>query len=180
MVKQAINQRARRPVEGVPFDVNPLGIDRNLFKEKREDSQQELTRKLILEAFDKLDKNQKYGKPFKTLMPKNILTPWDHQTVGGLRKIATVLGDHMADWVEQALEWAQRIANGETWEAVCNKPDTANWHRMIMWKNGYSRSVGGSRKCEVSHCKPASKVDSYDFDDGSIISIAVPLVVLYK
>ena len=31
----------------------------------------------------------------------------------------------MADWVEQAFEWAQRISNGESWKTICNDADTA-------------------------------------------------------
>lgn len=137
-------QRPMRPTEGVPFEVNPLDIDRNLFQEKRKDSRQEWTRQLILEAFTKMDEDPtRYGKPFKTLMPEKT---WRWKYVSDLIELAKNLGDHDADWVEQALEWAQRISNGETWEDICNNPDTANWYRLVKWKNGYYRLVGGSRK----------------------------------
>ena len=164
----------RGPEEGVRFEVNPQGIDRSLFEKERKDQRQETTRQRILEAFAKMDKKPaKYGKPFKTLMPAKT---WEWKTVGELKKLATKLGDHNADWVEQALEWAQRIQNGETWEAICNEADTANWYRLVVWKNGYARFVGGSRKGS-SH-RPASDVSSIIYYSGGV-GCTVPLVVLY-
>ena len=167
-------ERPMHPTEGVPFEVNPF-IDRNLFQEKREDRRQEWTRQLILEAFAMVDENpKKYGKPFKTLMPEKTWQSW--KKVGELIDIAYKLGNHEADWVEQALEWAQRIFNGETWEDICNNPDTANWYRLVKWKNGYYRLVGGSRGPNI--VTPASHVISNDFGSSFGILYTVPLVVL--
>ena len=164
----------QRPTEGVPFEVNPLGIDRNLFQENRKDSRQEWTRQLILEAFTKMDEDPtRYGKLFKTLMPEKT---WNWKFVSDLIELADNLGGHVADWIEQALEWAQRISNGETWENICNNPDTANWYRLVKWKNGYYRLVGGSRK--DNDYSPASYVVSFSYDSSSKIYFAVPLVVL--
>jgi len=91
---------------------------------------------------------------------------------------STQIGDHMANWVEQALEWAQRIANGEAWKDICNKADTANWYRLVIWKNGCARLVGGSREDYVN--SPASDISGSTFFDLSFIIRAVPLVVLYE
>ena len=176
--KKSTQQEAntiQRPTEEIPFEVNPLEIDRNLFKQVRGDSKQELTRQLILEAFAKVDEYpKKYGKPFKTLMPKKT---WTGKNVRELIELANNLGDHDADWVEQALEWAQRISNGETWEDVCNNPDTANWYRMVKWKNGYYRLVGGSRLSISNY--PASDVYNDFYHSDNEIYGTVPLVVLY-
>ena len=169
-------RRPTRPEEGVPYLVNPSEIDWTLFKTERGNVRQESTRKLILEAHTFVDEYpQRYGKPFYTLIPNKT---WDNKTVGGLRELATNLGDHMADWVEQALEWAQRITNGETWEDVCNKADTAKWYRLIDWKGSYARLVGGSRK--GYNDGPASDVFLDNCVSGDSLSITVPLVVLYK
>jgi len=169
-------QKPTRPTEGVPFEVNPSGIDRSLFQKEREDKWQEIIRQHILEAFAKMDENPgKYGKPFKTLI---LAKTWEWKTVGELRKLATKLGDHMANWVEQFLEWAQRIQNGETWEAICNEADTANWFRLLEWKDGYARLVGGSREGDNSN--PASYVNFSIYYSSNIVFHAVPLVVLYK
>ena len=169
-------RRLTRPEEGVPYLVNPSEIDWTLFKTERGNVRQESTRKLILEAHTFVDEYpQRYGKPFYTLIPNKT---WDNKTVGGLRELATNLGDHMADWVEQALEWAQRITNGETWEDVCNKADTAKWYRLIDWKGSCARLVGGSRI--VSNDRPASAVYVCDYNSGYRIGCTVPLVVLYK
>ena len=165
---------AQRPTEGKLFKVDPLSIDQALFKKKRSDSRQEATRQHILEAFEEVKKNSKYAKPFKTLMPEKT---WNSKTVSELKELASSLGDHNADWVEQALEWAQRIANGEAWEEICNKPDTANWYRLVVWKNGYARLVGGSRN--NSNYSPACVVRNCYYCDHNHIYYAVPLVVLY-
>lgn len=164
---------AQTPTEGKCFEVNPMVIDQSLFSEPRDDSRQEWTRQIILEAFAEMKNASKYARPFKTMMPKKT---WGEKTVSEQRKVACYLGDHMADWVEQALEWAQRIANGETWEAVCNEPDTANWYRVVIWKSGYARLVGGSR--ENYNSSPASDVSSYDYNSDGRLSYTVPLVVL--
>lgn len=175
--KKSTQQEAKpiqRPTEGVPFEVNPLGIDRKLFQEERKDPRQEETRQLILQAFTKMDEYPtRYGNSFKTLMPEKT---WHWKCVSELIKLAKNLGGHNADWVEQALEWAQRISNGETWEDICNNPDTANWCRLIKWKKGYYRLVGGSRKFNNNY--PASDVGGYDFPSNYEIINSVPLVVL--
>ena len=164
-----------RPEEGKWFEVNPQAINQELFQKERDDRRQERTRQLILEAFAEMKSNPgKYGRPFKTMMPEKT---WHSKTVANLKELASRLGDHNADWVEQALEWAQRIHNGESWEAVCNRPDTANWYRLVVWKNGYARLFGGSVKGDDYY--PASDVISCDYNSPDIFSYAVPLVVLY-
>ena len=169
----------RGPQEGVLFEINSDGIDQSLFQVKKEDPKQEAMRQLILEAFTKKNENpEKYGKPFKTLMPKKN---WDWKTVGELKELAAKLGDHMADWVEQAIEWAQRIQNGETWEAICNEPDTAQWARLIQWKDGSYQVVGGScMEYDCCYDYPAFYVYYYYCFLNDSICNTVPLVVLYK
>ena len=105
---------AQVPTDDQWFEVNPRAINQSLFQKKRKDERQEKTRKLILEAFAEVKSSpEKYGKKFKTMMPKKT---WTSKTVEELKQLACKLGDHNADWVEQALEWAQRICNGESWE----------------------------------------------------------------
>lgn len=167
---------AQKPTEDEWFEVKPQAINQKLFEKKRKDTRQEATRQLILEAFAEMKNNpKKYGRNFKTMMPKK---DWSSKIVAQLKEMAYKLGDHNADWVEQALEWAQRIANGESWEDICNKPDTANWYRLVVWKNGYARLVGGS--VANSYNYPASDVGNYDCYDYYILYDTVPLVVLYE
>ena len=171
------SSRPTRPTEGVPFEVNPLEIDRGIFQEKRKNRQQENTRQMILEAFANVDKYPKLcGRPFKTLMPKKT---WDWESVRKLRERAFNLGGHMANRVEQALEWAQRITNGETWEDICNKPDTANWYRLIHWGYESYRLVGGSLEC-TNRPTPASCIISDDLYPNNALYLSIPLVVFYK
>lgn len=166
---------AKVPTEGQWFEITPQSIDQDLFKEKKEDSKQEATRELILEAFEEMKNNpKKYGKKFKTMMPKK---DWPSKTVAELKAMACELGDHNADWVEQALEWAQRIANGEGWKTICNDADTANLYRLVVWKNGYDRFVGGS--VDRSNDDPASVVHYYYCTNNRSLDFAVPLVVDY-
>ena len=167
---------AQVPTEDQWFEVNPQTINQSLFKKKRKDERQERTRKLILEAFAEVKSSpEKYGRKFKTMMLKKT---WTFKTVAELKQLACEFGNHNADWVEQALEWAQRICNGESWEAVCNNADTANWYRLVVWKNGYARLVGGSR--HNSDYYPASDVVSGGCNSDDRICHTVPLVVLYE
>ena len=167
---------AQKPTEDEWFEVKPQAIDQKLFRKKRENKKQENTRKLILEAFVEMKANpEKYRKNFKTMMPKKT---WLSKTVAELKEMACKLGDHNADWVEQALEWAQRIANGESWETICNDKDTANWYRLVVWKNGYTRLIGGSVYDDDS--SPASDVFSNNYIGNFNLGSTVPLVVLYE
>ena len=175
-----ISDTAQVPSEGKWFKVNPKAIDKDLFKDVREDSNQEATRLLIVEAFYLVEAfPNKYGKNFKTMMPKNT---WSGKNTTELEILACELGDHMADWVEQSLEWAQRIANGEEWHAVCNDPDTANWHRLVKWKCDHRRNIGGSWFCtnKYPHIKnyPASHVGEVCYPKNVFLD-TVPLVVAY-
>lgn len=164
-----------RETECKCFEVNPKAINQNLFSKKRNDSKQELTRQIILEAFIKMSEiPEKYERPFKTMIPEKTWSPKD---VEELKEIANNLGDHMANWVEQALEWAQRIANGDTWEKVCNEADTENWYRLVIWDNGYPRLIGGSHKNLDK--SPASDIGDYIFSSLYRLRYSVPLVVLY-
>lgn len=175
------------PTENEWFQVNPLTIERKLFQEERMNRKEEYTRQLILEAFEELRKNpKKYGKNFKTMFPEKS---WHYKDYEQLKELAMDLGDHMADWVEQAFEWAQRIANGETWETVCNDRDTANWYRAVVWKYGYVQLVGGSRNhhdCDpacsinVNTLSPASSNSISQYFAYSFLLNTVPLVVLYE
>ena len=167
---------AQVPTEDQWFEVNPQTINQSLFKKKRKDERQERTRKLILEAFAEVKSSpEKYGRKFKTMMPKKT---WTSKTVAELKQLACEFGNHNADWVEQALEWAQRICNGESWKAVCNNADTANWYRLVVWKNGYARIVGGSRHDD--NYFPASDDLSDDYFSFNSFDNTVPLVVLYE
>ena len=173
-VEEKVVEVAKRPQEGKCFEVKPGEIDYELFCKRRYDKRQEETRHLILDAFEMAEKFPKsYGKPFQTMMPEKT---WTSKTVEELIGLASRLGNHNADWVEQALEWAQRIQNGETWEEVCNEPDTANWYRLVIWKDEDARLVGGSRRDDSS--LPGSVVVSFDYVPYDYIDSAVPLVVL--
>ena len=166
----------KQPTENEWFEVKPQAIDQKIFEEERKDFRQEETRKLIVEAFAKMKKNpEKYGKNFKTMFPKK---EWVAKTIAQLEEMASERGDHNADWVEQALEWAQRIANGEAWKCICNYADEANYYRVVIYKLGDAKLVGGSVK--YNDIMPASHVSSSYYGSNCIFSGAVPLIVLYE
>lgn len=165
----------QKPTKGKLFEVNPLKIDRSRFEQPRNDGSQEWTRQIIHEAFAEVDKQpEKYASSFYTLIPEK---KWSgSKTVKELNAYANELGGMMADWVQQALEWAQRISNGENWRSICNRCDTAAYYRLIIWKDGYARVVGGSRKYDYLY--PASDVSVNDYVTNDELINAVPLVVL--
>ena len=175
--KPSAREVAQTPTEGKLFEINPFGMDRSHFKKERGNQRQEWTRQIINEAFAEIDKcPQKYAEPFYTLIPEKT---WDdYKTVDELKQYAKDLGGQMADWIQQALEWAQCICNGKTWEDVANNADTAKWYRMIIWKNGLCRLVGGSRDNDGNN--PASYVYHDDCFSGDIFNFTVPLVALKK
>jgi len=160
--------------------VKPLTIDQRVFERKREDPKQEWLRQEILKAFSELKVNPercKYGQPFKTWLPPKT---WDaKKQVYALDALACTEGDHMADGFEQAFEWAQRIANGESWEAVCNEPDTADYYRIIRdWYNPDKfRVVGGSVECGDK--RPAFHISNEYFEAHQAVKDVVPLIVSY-
>lgn len=165
------------PTEGTPFKVCPQKISQKLFQKKRADFDEEAVRQLINEAFVALKENpERYGKDFYTLIPKTTWNLKTTKTVEDLRNMACELGDHMADWVEKAFEWAQRIANGEKWEAVRN--DKATCYILIEWKTGCARIVGEPNT--LSSTIPATFIYDKDYNFSDSLSCTKPLAVLYE
>ncbi len=194
--------RIERITEGEWFEVNPYAIDRGLFEKERADPEQEKTRQLILEAFVEFDANlEKYSGRFEIMVPNTTwklykvvyhIDTWNkicilEKMVLGeeLEGLACILGDRIADWVEQALEWAQRICNGETWEALCNTGEKNYFHnRIIVWKNNLFRFVGNATQdCYSRGYRPHPTTyvcDCLEFYSGSILNDTEPVVVRYK
>lgn len=142
------------------YIVVPNSINQEVFRKQRKDERQERTRQIILSAFMAMQKNpDKYTKSFEILIPKKEKSS---QTVKKMIEMSGKIGDHIADWVEQALEWAQRISNGEAWEDICNNPDKQDWFRLIIWKNGKARIVGNSNRSNVNLYIPYSSVSNLD------------------
>lgn len=169
MVNEREYKKTNRPAVGEIFVVEPAKIDQTLFFKSKKAEDQEIMRKRILEAFKKMEENPKYAQPFKTFIPEKT---WNKKTGIELAEIATDLGGKMADNIEQALEWAQRIANGESWKSLCVNPDSLANQRVIN-NNGFVSIVGGSEKSE--DCPPSLVEGCYDF--GSLFYCGVPLVV---
>lgn len=115
------------PRTDIWYVVNPLDIDQELFEEERPDEKQEKTRQTILKAFAMLNSNPiKYGAKFMSTVPYHSGESY-LSTTGKIILVGTEF--------EQVIEWAQRIANGETWEDMCNKKDTMNAYRIIYSDN---------------------------------------------
>ncbi len=177
-VGQETDKISEKPIEGEWFDVNPTEIDQSLFYEERRDTRQEGTRIIILEALAELNDNpSKYGRPFQVMNPENTWYP-QRKLIQELEEMAFDIGDHMENWVEKGLEWAQRIANGESWKSVCNDPDTARWYRLINWKNGSIRIIGGATRKHSN--ASATSIRYYDYKNVRKNNSMVPSVVRYK
>ena len=163
------------PQKGKWFNVNPLEIDKGLFQKRKKDPEQEKTRRLILEAFNEFESNPfKYKRNFRTMVPKRGV---GSRPVQQFFDIAEKLGKHNADWVEQALIWAQMIANGETWEAICNLKDNANFYRLVKCKDGYAHRVGGTR--HVDDDKTATSVSRSGYRPTDMVYRTRPVIVDY-
>ena len=171
---------ALKPTEGKCFKVNPKEINRTLFLEKRVDRQQEICRIRILEALKWVDKNpEKYGEEFYLLIPmkKWVYGRKKYTTVQKQIEFAERIGGYVSTDITEALAWAQRITNGESWEEICNNKDTIKYFRLIIWINGEAILSGGSSKERHSYMS-ASHIDddccSLDFE----LTMTVPSVVL--
>lgn len=167
----SITKVTSTPTEGNWFIIRPMMIDEKLFQEKRKKPEQETTRQKILNAFAEMHKYpEKYSQPFKTLYPERTWPDDKQKSLQELRNIAKVIGDDEADETEQALEWAQRIQNGESWNVVCKHTDTAISRRAIRFKNyGLHKIVGGPNG--------ASHVFENPYTNFETVSCTVPLVV---
>ena len=163
-----------RPTVGEWFEVKPQEIDQKLFEKERDNKSQEKIRKIILNAFAKMNKYpEEYGRNFKTLIPSEGRTsPTDILCI----EDASKLGDHIANGVEQALEWAQRISNGETWRTICNDWDTITWSRLVMWNPNYPCLIGGSGCSSASFGYYRSELHK---QRAKWLNHVVPLVVAY-
>ena len=152
-------------------------MDRSKFENPMSDGRQEWTRGAIREAFAELDKHpEKYAATFYTLIPEK---KWKgNKLVADLEEYANNLGGYMADRIEQFLEWAQRICNGESWEIICNNADMANWYRLIRTTNKGYLLIGGSRKCG-DNC-PACEIFDVVYFSDSTAEGTVPLVSIKK
>lgn len=174
-IKNSNKKVIAKPTEGEWFEVNPKTINQKLFQSKRDDIIQEDTRQQILKAFDEVKRNPEQNKPFETFMPTKT---WEAKNLRGFRDLAKCFGDRMATRVEYYLELAQRISNGESWEAICNEPDTANWFRVVEFGANEGCFCGGSR---CSNVKDSAAMCYDRFHDTYVCyKNAVPLVVRYK
>lgn len=166
---------SRSESEGKWFQVNPEDIDEKLFEEPRENSAQEETRRMIVKALAKVKEfPEKYGNPFETMVPTKT---WEAKSINQLKEVACCLGDHMGDCTEQALEWAQRISNGEKWENICNKPDNANWKRFVICNDEFGYFIGGS-VCINDTGAPTKRTRHYCKQNSEIYyAHVVPLII---
>ena len=166
------------PTEGKYFEVNFFSINQNKFKRKRKNPVQEQLRQQILKAFVEVANNPKrYALPFKTVIPKGAWsTVKKFETI---KEYAKCVGDHNADWVEQSLEWAQRISNGETWQTLCNKNDTIKWHRLVYGPNGEFLLIGGSTERERGNARKSSCIYQSRLRPNEWEVYIAPLVIVY-
>lgn len=164
-------------IEGNMFKVDPLGLNREKFTKNRTDRRQEETRKKIMEALCKLDRYpERYGISFYTVIPEK---KWNgKKSIASMELYAKSLGGCMSDSVEQSLEWAQRICNGESWEKICNDADTAEWFRVIKSNDRIYKRIGGSKV--GGERKPASYSENRNYFRHSEVANAVPLVTFRK
>ena len=161
-------------VENQWINVNPCTINPRLFEKQRENPKQEETRKIIVDALETMKKDQQYQKAFQIYIPNKT---WKAKTFKEMEILAHKDGGHITNWVELALEWAQRLTNGESWESLCNDPDIANWNRIVIWKDGIAL-VGGSTK-EKSMIS-ATEVDVFEYLRYTPICDAVPSITRTK
>jgi len=165
------------PTEDKWYKVDPMSIEWNrITNHTCKTVKQMNTRQFILEAYRELKDNpKKYGIKFYT---KVIEKTWKHKTVEELRAIARTKGNDNINRIEKGLQLAQRIQNGESWESICDEPDTAKWVIMVLWGKDKVKLIGGSTKAEIK--VPPSDIDERLFNKDSRFDTVVPEVVRYE
>lgn len=147
---------------GKPFIVNPKTIDKKLFAIRRADAKEEWIRNFISLTIMEAEKYpEKYLIPFKTLIPEVEMN---------LQKI--IKKEQLADWIQQGLEWAQRITNGEEWRKMCSEPDNINFRRFVKWGEDI-RLIGGLSN-------PSTFISEPCWVDYTEVKYARPLLVEYE
>ncbi len=172
------SKRHIRPVEGEWFDVEPYRINRKLFEDDRQDKEQQFTLGNIRKAFQWLDSSPyENGRPFKILIPKKT---WGTITIREMLDITKTFGGNMSTGFETDFLWAQIINNGETWENLCNKPDTLNYYRLVNWgkENSVIFLTGGALKGSINYS--ATHVETLrSLSLDAVPSKAVPQITCY-
>lgn len=174
---------AATPKEGELFIVSPSKIDKTLFLKERENAKQEAVRKIILKAIGEMEKNPKYQEVFATLVP---LKTWNTVNMSQFNSIANCYEGTISNWCEQALEWAQRISNGESWEKICNQPDSLMWYRIVIWRDKRYRIIGGARQSSINNENPPTEITiapeivpvTKNISSGNRLLEVVPLVTI--
>lgn len=174
---------AKRPREEELFEVCPvkLLLCRKFFENLSENYGVNLKR-YILKALDRVERDPcRYISTFYTLIPEKT---WNQRvTPKQLEAYAIKRGGHLADWTEQALEWAQRIINGETVKELYFNPDTVKWPRLVSWKRvgRYAIVGGGTMIKHLGNREVPPAFVSRDMESDDVTSDKiVPLIVYNK
>ena len=158
-------------VKGEWFEVDPKTIKREFFFQDDEKA-----RKLICEAFEEMKKKPyKYASKFKVRIPEKV-TYYDKH----FSEIIESLSEnhqHIADWVELALVWAQRISNGETWSSL--RMNISLYQLFIIGKNGRIATVGGSTLPYV-HYYQGHHIIQTSLSLNATNRGAIPIIVSYN
>lgn len=158
--------------------VKPLEIEQQQFHRPRKDESQECLRQMILEAFVELERKPEiFGQPFTIIIPSKT---WEGgKKVCELKEISSSIGDHMANWVEMSLTWANQISKSKrNWDKLSNCPDESEWFRLIVWKDGCTRLMGGSSYTQQTHTMTDIFSVSYGLQEK--LYDTVPAVVRYE
>jgi len=161
--------------EGQWFEVDPKRIKRSLFEIRDDEADIVEAKQLISEAFKEMQKNpNKYARSFKVMIPKKV-TYIDKRFMEIINSL-NEKNEHIADWVELALVWAQRISNGETWKTL--HINVSFYGRFIIWKDGNIASVGGSTIPYVYHYSELHIIPT-PLTLNSINRCCVPVIASY-
>ena len=166
---QTRERKAQPPREDEWFEVKPKTIDRSLFESERSDEYEEEVREWIRWAFEQVEKEpQKYAEQFETIISKTAYMKYiTSSTMEHL-----MYEFHHTDIVEQLLEWAQRISNGETWEAVCNDKETAVREVLNLSPIG--------KKCFLWLSCASTLINQEEMKDYRIRKSALPSIIRKK
>lgn len=175
---------AKKPKAGHKFCVDLQSIDVEKIEKMPCKVYYEGIKKVVLYAL-KLAQVMpaKYGNRFYTYIPYLEELEFDDfkfEVVSQLVEFGSKIGDHCADWIEQGLEWAQRIQNGEDFVSLCEIQDAIEYSRIVVFDDDMLWNVGGGGNDVHSYCVPPADVVPTRYDTTLDKIRYVPLVVGYE
>lgn len=154
-----------------PFEIGMREFSKIRFNHAEESEREENIRRLLCEAFCEVKRHPTYQRRIEIVIPEKV---YSVQTGYEMEKMSQSMGGHIADWVELSLYWAQKIQE-KGWN-LCHEQDDNPFYRIVVWKNGKYRLIGGAKKTgDVSY---KTHIGFFYYEKWDEFFNSVPLIAI--